>query len=73
MMHPSIENINVFDIGSLKEKTVKDILTEAKVLHDRISIPMSRVCDNETSAQIRIPFENSVGNGFVRISIDSDT
>ncbi|GFS38055.1 uncharacterized protein NPIL_201531 [Nephila pilipes] len=49
-MHPSLENINLFDIGSLKEETVKDILTEARVLADRISTPICPICGHETSA-----------------------
>ncbi|GFU24700.1 uncharacterized protein NPIL_88621 [Nephila pilipes] len=49
-MHPSLENINLFDIGSLKEETVKDILTEARVLPDRISTPICPICGHETSA-----------------------
>ncbi|GFT66770.1 hypothetical protein NPIL_205702 [Nephila pilipes] len=49
-MHPSLENINLFDIGSLKEETVKDILTEARVLPDRISTLICPICGRETSA-----------------------
>ncbi|GFS85653.1 hypothetical protein NPIL_673611, partial [Nephila pilipes] len=49
-MHPSLENIILFDIGSLKEETVKDILTETRVLPDRISTPICPICGRETSA-----------------------
>ncbi|GFS74712.1 hypothetical protein NPIL_676381 [Nephila pilipes] len=49
-MHPSLEKVNLFDIGSLKEETVKDILTEARVLADRISTPICPICGRETSA-----------------------
>ncbi|GFS53064.1 retrovirus-related Pol polyprotein from transposon TNT 1-94 [Trichonephila clavipes] len=36
-MHPLLENINLFDISSLTEENVKDILTEARVLPEKTS------------------------------------
>ncbi|GFY71035.1 hypothetical protein TNIN_109591 [Trichonephila inaurata madagascariensis] len=39
-MHPLLENINLFDISSLTEENVKDILTEARVLPEKTSTPM---------------------------------
>ncbi|GFY62435.1 hypothetical protein TNIN_311671, partial [Trichonephila inaurata madagascariensis] len=49
-MHPLLENINLFDISSLTEENVKDILTEARVLPEKTSTPMCPICGNETSA-----------------------
>ncbi|GFQ71225.1 DDE_Tnp_IS1595 domain-containing protein [Trichonephila clavata] len=49
-MHPLLENINLFDISSLTEENVKDILTEARVLPEKISAPMCPTCGSETSA-----------------------
>ncbi|GFY60517.1 uncharacterized protein TNIN_238921 [Trichonephila inaurata madagascariensis] len=49
-MHPLLENINLFDISSLTDENVKDILTEARVLPEKTSTPMCPICGNETSA-----------------------
>ncbi|GFS65107.1 hypothetical protein TNCV_1636001 [Trichonephila clavipes] len=49
-MHPLLENINLFDISSLTEENVKDILTEARVLPEKTSPLMCPICRNETSA-----------------------
>ncbi|GFX42268.1 hypothetical protein TNCV_109892 [Trichonephila clavipes] len=49
-MHPLLEKINLFDISSLTEENVKDILTEARVLPEKTSPPMCPICRNETSA-----------------------
>ncbi|GFW11115.1 hypothetical protein TNCV_2842411 [Trichonephila clavipes] len=49
-MHPLLENINLFDISSLTEENVKDILTEARVLPEKTSPPMCPIRRNETSA-----------------------
>ncbi|GFY64841.1 hypothetical protein TNIN_178851, partial [Trichonephila inaurata madagascariensis] len=49
-MHPLLENINLFDISSLTEENVKDILTEARVLPEKTSTPMCSICGNKTSA-----------------------
>ncbi|GFX46336.1 hypothetical protein TNCV_3708531 [Trichonephila clavipes] len=49
-MHPLLENINLFDISSLTEENVKNILTEARVLSEKTSPPMCLICRNETSA-----------------------
>ncbi|GFY57071.1 hypothetical protein TNIN_113581 [Trichonephila inaurata madagascariensis] len=49
-MHPLLENINLFDINSLTEENVKDILTEARVLPEKASTPMCPICKSKTSA-----------------------